>query len=255
TLGTEWRQYEQTFPVLAASRIDQVSIECANSRVPVSLLGLLAGKDVLVGAVDVATDAIETPAQVAATIRSVLPFVPPERLYPCTNCGMVPLDRGVARGKRAVALGRAHRPRIALRRDPVRALRPRRRAVRDARVRRAALEVQGAGQDRRHDQAQGESDREEGSLEARPRTDHAPAHRAEPARRGRPARRDGPDRGEAPVTGTYFEDVVVDNIQVTPAITVTETHVALYLGMTREAPLGSGAVPDVLPLCMVIGLG
>src|SRR5215467_3397388 len=99
TLGSEWRQYEQTFPALAASRIDQVSIECANSRVPVSLLGLLKGKDVLVGVIDVATDAIETPEVVAATIRRALPFVPPERLYPCTNCGMVPLDREVARGK------------------------------------------------------------------------------------------------------------------------------------------------------------
>src|SRR3989440_6848613 len=65
TLGGEWRQYEQTFPALAASRIDQISVECANSRVPVSLLGLLRGKDVLVGAVDVATDAVETPAEVA----------------------------------------------------------------------------------------------------------------------------------------------------------------------------------------------
>ncbi|HKC98428.1 MAG TPA: methionine synthase [Methylomirabilota bacterium] len=99
TLGSEWRQYELTFPALAASRIDQVSVECANSRVPVSLLGLLKGKDVLVGAVDVATDKVETPAEVAATIRSALPYVPPERLYPCTNCGMVPLDREVARGK------------------------------------------------------------------------------------------------------------------------------------------------------------
>jgi 5-methyltetrahydropteroyltriglutamate--homocysteine methyltransferase len=108
TLGQEWRQYEQTFPALAASRIDQVSVECANSRVPVSLLGLLKGKDVLVGAVDVATDAIETPEQVAATIHSALPFVPPERLYPCTNCGMVPLARDVARGKlRALAAGAA----------------------------------------------------------------------------------------------------------------------------------------------------
>ena len=108
TLGSEWRQYEQTFPALAASRIDQVSVECANSLVPLSLLGLLKGKDVLVGAVDVATDAIETPAEVAATIRRVLPFVPPERLYPCTNCGMVPLARDVARGKlRALAAGAA----------------------------------------------------------------------------------------------------------------------------------------------------
>src|SRR5437660_5675903 len=85
TLGSEWRQYEQTFPALAASRIDQISVECANSRVPVSLLGLLRGKDVLVGAVDVATDAVETPAAGAATIRRALPDVPAERLTPCAD--------------------------------------------------------------------------------------------------------------------------------------------------------------------------
>ena len=75
---------------------------------PVSLLGLLEGKDVLVGAVDVATDAVETPAEVAATIRRVLPYVPAERLYPCTNCGMVPLARDVAHAKlRALVAGAA----------------------------------------------------------------------------------------------------------------------------------------------------
>ena len=99
TLGSEWRQYEQTFPLLARSRIDQVSLECANSRVPLSLLGLLEGKDVLVGAIDVAAHTVETPEQVAATIRAALRYVPAERLYPCTNCGMVPLPREVARGK------------------------------------------------------------------------------------------------------------------------------------------------------------
>jgi len=99
TLGSEWRQYEQTFPLLARSRIDQVSLECANSRVPLSLLGLLAGKDVLVGCIDVATTAVETADEVAATIRRALEYVPAERLYPCTNCGMVPLPRAVARGK------------------------------------------------------------------------------------------------------------------------------------------------------------
>ena len=108
TLGSEWRQYEQTFPLLARSRIDQVSLECANSRVPMSLLRLLEGKDVLVGAIDVATTSVETPEEVAATIRKALSFVPPERLYPCTNCGMVPLPREVARGKlRALAAGAA----------------------------------------------------------------------------------------------------------------------------------------------------
>ena len=108
TLGTEWRQYEETFPLLARSAIRQVSLECANSRVPIELLGLLDGKDVLVGAIDVATDRIETPDDVAATIRSALKYVPAERLYPCTNCGMVPLSRDVARGKlRALAAGAA----------------------------------------------------------------------------------------------------------------------------------------------------
>jgi 5-methyltetrahydropteroyltriglutamate--homocysteine methyltransferase len=108
TLGGEWRQYERTFPLLARSRIAQISLECANSRVPLELLALLAGKDVLVGAVDVATDRIESPDEVAATIRRAMAFVPPERLYPCTNCGMVPLSRDVALGKlRALAAGAA----------------------------------------------------------------------------------------------------------------------------------------------------
>ncbi len=106
SLGSEWRQYEETFPLLAESRIDQVSIECANSRVPLSLLGLLKGKDVMAGVIDVATDTIETPEQVADTIRKAMAFVPADRLYPCTNCGMVPLSREVARGKlRALAAG------------------------------------------------------------------------------------------------------------------------------------------------------
>jgi 5-methyltetrahydropteroyltriglutamate--homocysteine methyltransferase len=108
TLGDEWRQYEQTFPLLAASKIDQVSLECAHSHVPIDLIALLKGKDVLVGVIDVATDRIETPEEVAEVIRSALRFVPPERLLPCTNCGMVPLSRDVARGKlRALGAGAA----------------------------------------------------------------------------------------------------------------------------------------------------
>jgi 5-methyltetrahydropteroyltriglutamate--homocysteine methyltransferase len=108
TLGGEWRQYEQTFPLLARSAIAQVSLECANSRVPLELIGLLAGKDVLVGAIDVASERVETPEDVAATIRAALAYVPAERMFPCTNCGMVPLAREVARGKlRALAAGAA----------------------------------------------------------------------------------------------------------------------------------------------------
>ena len=106
TLGAEWRHYEQTFPLLAKSSIRQVSLECANSQVPIELIGLLEGKDVLVGAIDVATERVEAPEEVAATIRTALRRVPVERLYPCTNCGMVPLPRDVARCKlRALAAG------------------------------------------------------------------------------------------------------------------------------------------------------
>jgi 5-methyltetrahydropteroyltriglutamate--homocysteine methyltransferase len=101
TLGSEWRQYEQTFPLLAKSRIDQVSLECRNSRVPMALLRLLAGKDLLVGVIDVATDRVETPEEVADTIAAALSFVPPERLFPCTNCGMAPMRREVADAKLA----------------------------------------------------------------------------------------------------------------------------------------------------------
>jgi 5-methyltetrahydropteroyltriglutamate--homocysteine methyltransferase len=101
TLGGEWRQYERTFPLLARSRIGQVSLECASSRVPLELLRLLGDKDVLAGVIDVAAHTVETPEQVAANIRAVMAHVPPERLFPCTNCGMVPLPRAVVRGKLA----------------------------------------------------------------------------------------------------------------------------------------------------------
>jgi 5-methyltetrahydropteroyltriglutamate--homocysteine methyltransferase len=108
TLGTEWRQYEETFPALARSRIDQVSLECCNSRVPMALMRLLAGKDVLVGVIDVATDRVETAEEVADTIAEALSFVPPERLFPCTNCGMAPMRREVAEAKLvALAAGAA----------------------------------------------------------------------------------------------------------------------------------------------------
>jgi len=86
-------------PALAASQIDQVSIECAGAKVPTELLALLEGKDVLLGAIDVASERVETPEEIAATIERALLFVPPERLYPCTNCGMAPMDRSVAINK------------------------------------------------------------------------------------------------------------------------------------------------------------
>ncbi|CAH6369323.1 MULTISPECIES: methionine synthase [Pantoea] len=99
TLGTEWRQYEEVFPKLQRSAIDIVSLECQNSRVPMDLIELIRGKKVMVGAIDVATHTIETPEEVANTLRKALQFVDAENLYPSTNCGMIPLPRQVANGK------------------------------------------------------------------------------------------------------------------------------------------------------------
>jgi 5-methyltetrahydropteroyltriglutamate--homocysteine methyltransferase len=99
TLGSEWRQYEKVFPKLQKSNIDIISLECHNSHVPMELLELLRGKKVMVGAIDVASNTIETPEEVANTLRKALQFVDADKLYPCTNCGMTPLSRGVARGK------------------------------------------------------------------------------------------------------------------------------------------------------------
>ncbi len=106
TLGEEWRQYERIFPALAKSSIDQVSLECYHSHVPPELMKLLEGKDVMVGVIDVASDEVETPEQVADTIGRALQFVARERLIPCTNCGLAPMDREVALRKlQALAQG------------------------------------------------------------------------------------------------------------------------------------------------------
>ena len=99
TLGSEWRQYEEIFPKIQNSTIDTVSLECHNSHVPFNLIELLRGKKVMIGAIDVATNRIETPEEVANTLRKALEFVDIENLYPSTNCGMAPLSRNVAKGK------------------------------------------------------------------------------------------------------------------------------------------------------------
>jgi 5-methyltetrahydropteroyltriglutamate--homocysteine methyltransferase len=108
TLGGEWRQYEEIFPALAKSKIDQVSLECIHSRVPVELLELLKGKDILVGVIDVASDTVETPQEVSRIIEKALQFVPAKHLFPCTNCGMAPMDRDIALAKlKALVAGTA----------------------------------------------------------------------------------------------------------------------------------------------------
>jgi 5-methyltetrahydropteroyltriglutamate--homocysteine methyltransferase len=99
TLGGEWRQYEKVFPALAKSRLDQVSLECRNSKVPMELMKLLDGKDVQVGVIDVANDAVETPEQVAGVIGEAMKYVAREKILPGTNCGMAPMHRDVAVAK------------------------------------------------------------------------------------------------------------------------------------------------------------
>ena len=108
TLGSEWRQYEQIFPALAKSRLDQISLECIHSRVPAELMKLLKGKDVLVGVIDVASDRVETAEEVFGVIKNALKYVPKKRLFPCTNCGMAPMNREIAVAKlKALAAGAA----------------------------------------------------------------------------------------------------------------------------------------------------
>jgi len=99
TLGTQWREYETVFPKLQQSAIDIISLECHNSHVPIELLALIRGKKVMVGAIDVATNEIETPEEVADTLRKALKYVDADKLYPSTNCGMAPLPRSVATAK------------------------------------------------------------------------------------------------------------------------------------------------------------
>ena len=96
TLGSEWRQYEKSFPLLQQSSIDIVSLECHHSHVPMDLIELIRGKKVMLGAIDVASETIETPDEVADTLRNALKFVDPDKLLPSSNCGMAPLSRNVA---------------------------------------------------------------------------------------------------------------------------------------------------------------
>jgi 5-methyltetrahydropteroyltriglutamate--homocysteine methyltransferase len=96
TLGPEWRHYEKSFPLLQRSTIDTVSLECHHSRVPMDLLELIRGKKVMLGAIDVASETIETPEEVADTLRKALAFVDPDKLIASSNCGMAPLTRNVA---------------------------------------------------------------------------------------------------------------------------------------------------------------
>lgn len=104
TLGSQWRQYEQIFPAIDASPIQQVAIECRNSKVPLDLLGLLKNKIVQAGVIDVASDTVETAEDVVQVIDAVSKFVPKSNIIATTNCGMAPMRREIAEAK-LMALG------------------------------------------------------------------------------------------------------------------------------------------------------
>lgn len=108
TLGGEWRQYEEIFPALNASRIEQVSLECVASRVPLDVLRLLPDKTVQAGVIDVANNVVETADSVADTIGRLLDYVPKAKLIASTNCGMAPMPREIALAK-LHALGKGAR--------------------------------------------------------------------------------------------------------------------------------------------------
>ncbi|OJU19052.1 MAG: 5-methyltetrahydropteroyltriglutamate--homocysteine methyltransferase [Afipia sp. 62-7] len=106
SLGAEWRQYEQIFPAIDKSPIQQVAIECRNSHVPLELLGLLKNKVVQAGVIDVANEIVETPDDVVQTIEAVMKFVPKANIMATTNCGMAPMRRDIAEAKlRALGAG------------------------------------------------------------------------------------------------------------------------------------------------------
>ncbi|MGD2140159.1 MAG: methionine synthase [Burkholderiales bacterium] len=99
SLGSEWRQYEEIFPALANSRLDQVSLECMHSHVPINLIKLLGDKEIMLGVIDVASDKIESPEEIVSVIGEAMKYVPKEKIRPCTNCGMAPMARSVAMAK------------------------------------------------------------------------------------------------------------------------------------------------------------
>lgn len=99
SLGSQWRQYERSLPLLQRSTLDIVSLESHNSHVPMELIELIRGKKVMLGAIDVANEMIETPEEVADTLRNALKVVDADKLIPSTNCGMAPFPRDTALGK------------------------------------------------------------------------------------------------------------------------------------------------------------
>jgi 5-methyltetrahydropteroyltriglutamate--homocysteine methyltransferase len=83
-------------PELAATSLDQISIETAQSKLDPAVLATLEGKTIILGVLDLGDQTVETAEAVAARIRRVLPQVPAERLVVAPDCGMKYLPRDVA---------------------------------------------------------------------------------------------------------------------------------------------------------------
>lgn len=104
----DWSHYEHILALVARTNIDQVSIETAASKVDIGVLDLLRGKDVLLGLCDVGTERVETPEDIAEGLRRALSYVAPEKLFACTDCGLVLRSRHAATAKmRALSGGAA----------------------------------------------------------------------------------------------------------------------------------------------------
>jgi 5-methyltetrahydropteroyltriglutamate--homocysteine methyltransferase len=86
-------------PQLADTTAAQISIEAAQPRLDLGVLGDLAGKTVILGVIDLSDPAVETVEQVTDRIRAGLAWLPAERLILAPDCGMKYLPRETAFGK------------------------------------------------------------------------------------------------------------------------------------------------------------
>lgn len=86
-------------PELADVRVDQISIETAQSSLDCSILEKLRGKTIILGVLDLSTEDVETSEVVAARIRRALPYVSPDKIVAAPDCGMKYLSRAAAFGK------------------------------------------------------------------------------------------------------------------------------------------------------------
>ena len=99
TRGAQWRHYEKSFPLLQVSSIDTVSLESHHSNAPLEVVEMVRGKRVMLGAIDVANDAVETAEEVSQTLRNAFEYVDADKLIASANCGMAPFRHEVALAK------------------------------------------------------------------------------------------------------------------------------------------------------------